>query len=533
MVADVGGRERHLGGRAGARQGAGGFAHAEFGGQVAHEVDTLGGLELRGQGLRCGADALGADDEVGVCHAKVVLCARGVPRQEREAGAGRLHGLCNGANQPAFGQRRGEVDFIGQVHQARGPPGRGSRFARKAHREHGAQHAGLAAHAWPECGQGGALGGAAQQLGVQELQAVGVRGVHMQVDAGRRARHVPRAEQFGMVKRLAAALLAQAGIGTETRTFGGSDRGGVAVLVEPIGQPTVAGRAIGQRDAGIVFKQAARGRVDVLEGEAVLVLGDVVRLLRVQTTVVEEDQGLAVDEHLAGVAQADGALREVPVGDVVARVAQHGDALEHAGDQVHPALIDKDAFVHRNHAVVVQLALPPLQVAVGVGALPDGTKPEVVGAGAADVEFGGAAVVGDGVEQVGREDDVGALLQQLLHFAQGLVEADVGVDVDDLLVPLPQQVLHGPGLDSGVEFKDGVLEQEVLPVRQGQLVERDGLEFFGQCACGGRVAVHNDAVAFGLGVVRGNALQQGARKVQVVVADDGDDGKRIHVARGW
>lgn len=69
------------------------------------------------------------------------------------------------------------------------------------------------------------------------------------------------------------------GIGTETRTFGGSDRGGVAVLVEPIGQPTVAGRAIGQRDAGIVFKQAARGRVDVLEGEAVLVLGDVVRLM--------------------------------------------------------------------------------------------------------------------------------------------------------------------------------------------------------------------------------------------------------------
>ena len=360
-----------------------------------------------------------------------------------------------------------------------------------------------------------------------------MRGVHMQVDAGRRAQHVPGAEQFGVVKRLTAALLAQAGIGTETRTFGGSDRGGVAVLVEPIGQPTVAGRAIGQRDAGIVFKQAARGRVDVLEGEAVLVLGDVVRLLRVQTTVVEEDQGLAVDEHLAGVAQADGALREVPVGDVVTRVAQHGDALEHAGNEVHPALIDKDAFVHRNHAVMVQFALPPFQVAVGVGALPDGTKPEVVGAGAADVEFGGAAVVGDGVEQVGREDDVGTLLQQLLHFTQGLVEADVGVDVDDLLVPLPQQVLHGPGLDGGVEFKDGVLEQEVLPVRQGQLVERDGLEFFGQCARGLQVTVHNDAVTFGLGVLGRNALQQGARKVQVVVADDGDDGKRIHVARGW
>ena len=257
------------------------------------------------------------------------------------------------------------------------------------------------------------------------------------------------------------------------------------------------------------------------------------RLLRVQTTVVEEDQGLAVDEHLAGVAQADGALREVPVGDVVTRVAQHGDALEHAGNEVHPALIDKDAFVHRDHAVMVQLALPPLQVAVGVGALPDGTKPKVVGAGAADVEFGGAAVVGDGVEQVGREDDVGTLLQQLLHFTQGLVEADVGVDVDDLLVPLPQQVLHGPGLDSGVEFKDGVLEQEVLPVRQGQLVERDGLEFFGQCARGLQVTVHNDAVTFGLGVLGRNALQQGARKVQVVVADDGDDGKRIHVARGW
>lgn len=108
-----------------------------------------------------------------------------------------------------------------------------------------------------------------------------------------------------------------------------------------------------------------------------------------------------------------------PVGDVVAGVAQHGDALEHAGHQVHPALIDKNTFVYLDNAVVVQLALPPLQISMRVGCVAHGTKPQL-GARAADIELGGAIVVGDGVEQVGRKDDVSALPQQRLHFRQGL-----------------------------------------------------------------------------------------------------------------
>ena len=125
---------------------------------------------------------------------------------------------------------------------------------------------------------------------------------------------------------------------------------------------------------------------------------------------------------------------------------------------------------------------------------------------------------------MGGEHDVGTLPQQLLYLGEGLVEADVGVDIDDVVVPLPQQVLHGPGFDGGVELEDGVLEQEVWPVGQVELLKCDGLKLVGELAgwCG--VAVNDDAVAFGFGVVQGHALQQGTCKVQVVVADDGDDG---------
>ena len=213
LVADVGGRERHLGGRAGARQGAGGFAHAQFGGQVPHEVDALGGLELRGQGLRRGADALGANDEVGIGDRPG---ARGrMPGQAWPAAAGKLLQPYERLHQHDLGHTRGEVHFVGQAQQPGGPAGRGAGLAGQTHSQHAADHAPFALHVRPACSERGPVGQAAEQVLVQVLQPVGVGGVHMQLQAGRCGGHVPGAEQFWMVEGLALALLAQQGVVAE------------------------------------------------------------------------------------------------------------------------------------------------------------------------------------------------------------------------------------------------------------------------------------------------------------------------------
>ena len=217
------------------------------------------------------------------------------------------------------------------------------------------------------------------------LQAVGVGGVNVQLQGGRRGGHVVGAEEFGMVEGVALALLAQHGVCAKPGALGGGDGSGVAVLVKAVGEAAVAGGPVGDGGLGICLEQAAGGGVDVFEGEAVLVLGDVVGGLGVEAAVMKEDEGLAAGEGLAVGTEADGALGEVPVGDVVAGVAEHGDAFEHAGDEIHPALVHEDAFVDGDDAVAVEFALPPLEVAVGVVALPDGAKTEVVGASAAYV----------------------------------------------------------------------------------------------------------------------------------------------------
>ena len=87
-------------------------------------------------------------------------------------------------------------------------------------------------------------------------------------------------------------------------------------------------------------------------------------------------------------------------------------------------------------------------------------KNQVVGAGSADVQLSGHQGVGHGRQEVrGKHQVCAALLaERLKHFVHGAVEANVGVDVDDVLIALLHQMRQRPRLDGGVELQHAVLE---------------------------------------------------------------------------
>ncbi len=180
-------------------------------------------------------------------------------------------------------------------------------------------------------------------------------------------------------------------------------------------------------------------------------------------------------------------------------------------------------------AVAAELLLPPVEEAPGVVAVVERAESEVVGPCAADVEFVRVLVVLDRGEQVGGEYDVCLFPKGGDGFGKRLEQVDVRVDINDPLMALFHEVGQRPGFHGRVEFQYGVLVQEGVAVGQSELLERQEGKFVGKCLGVLLVAVDDDAVTFGLRMLFGNTLQQCARKVEVVVGYDGNDGERCHV----
>ena len=185
-----------------------------------------------------------------------------------------------------------------------------------------------------------------------------------------------------------------------------------------------------------------------------------------------------------------------------------------------------------NDAVAPEFALPPVEQSLGMGAVAQGAKAQVVGASPTDIELGGVQGVGDGAQQVGRQYQFGPCGEQRQCLVQRAVEHDVGVDVDHILITARHEVGQGPGFDGGVELQNVVLEQKVVAIRKLEQVERQGLKLVRQGGSGCSVTIDDDAVAVGLRVLLRNTLHERAGKVQVVVGDDGDDGGDVHTVRG-
>ena len=158
----------------------------------------------------------------------------------------------------------------------------------------------------------------------------------------------------------------------------------------------------------VVVGQRAHGRRQVLHREAVLVLAERLRAGR-EAREVEEQERPPVDARRAVVGARHRAMLEVPVRDVPAGVALDRHARVHAGHEVDPLLVGEEAARNVDHAVALELALPPRDEAARDVGLPERDEPQVVAAALQDRQFRRMPAVVEPAGQVRRQHDVGVV----------------------------------------------------------------------------------------------------------------------------
>ena len=127
--------------------------------------------------------------------------------------------------------------------------------------------------------------------------------------------------------------------------------------------PELAVRVPGGLDArDIVFEQRLQ-LWNVVEGEAVLVLRDDLRLVQVEAAEMEKGERHAVDPESSFV-RLELPVGQAPVTDVVSGVAQDVHAFEQPRHEVEPALVHEQALPDVVDALVVAALAPPFDEAL-------------------------------------------------------------------------------------------------------------------------------------------------------------------------
>ena len=336
--------------------------------------------------------------------------------------------------------------------------------------------------------------------------------------AGQPAQQLPRArlrERAGRhVAGLERAAVAEADRGVDPRPVGKA--------VVPVGPRRPAGVGVLEQALGVALADLAQRRA-VTELDAVLVLAEQVRLGGVEAAEVKEAQRPAVDGP-AVVSALDLARGEVPVGDVVAGVAQDMKARHEARGEVHPALVDEEAALRRDDAVGGQPLAPPVQQLVGVRARRQADEAEVVGARDEDVGLAGLQPVARHRRGEVRRDDEAMLVQQRLELAEAAVDLDVGVEVGERRrAAHVEQVAQQPGLDRRRQLEHVVQRSHAVEVLDVQVGGREDLKRLRRRVQVAVVVVDDEHEAAPVWVVLGERLGQHAGERRVVGGDDRAD----------
>src|SRR5258708_6573837 len=194
---------------------------------------------------------------------------------------------------------------------------------------------------------------------------------------------------------------------------------------------------------------------------------------RIESAEVEEPEWLTVD--VGGVAHGnDGALPEVPIRDVVPLMAENRDVRKEPGNQVHPFLVDKESSSRVDHALKLEFFPPPRQEAGQRRLSPDREEPEIVSACLHDRALARVLVAGNEAGQVRGQRHEWWPDSRIIKLDEWAVEEDVGVQVDDSIVPGREEVREHPRLHRGVQLQEGIAETELTWIGQGQRRDRHG-----------------------------------------------------------
>ena len=313
---------------------------------------------------------------------------------------------------------------------------------------------------------------------------------------------VQRAQQPAAHQRLDPAAIGEAAIG--------------------VGQGGGARPAVGQDAAAVVRAQRRHGRRQRVGGVAVLVLGEAAGIVRLDAAEVREDQRLAVHGEARRRGAADLPVRQVPVGQVAAGVAQDQRPGDEGRRHVHPALVGEHVAWDVHPAVRQQPVRPPARQPRPVRIVPQAEEAEVIDAGFHDREIVGVPAVLQRLRVV-RGQHAAMVLQAGPCLLQGRGDEDVGVKVDDPVEALAEQVQEHGRLHGRVQLHYVVPQRHVGEAGDAAGV---GLQQAGGEVQAGEVLrrVHQDDEAGGVGMVVPHGLHQRRGIGDVVGGDDGEDG---------
>lgn len=277
---------------------------------------------------------------------------------------------------------------------------------------------------------------------------------------------------------------------------------------------------------GVDLEQGGDVRA-LLQSEAVLILRDELRPLEVVAAEVEEAQG-HVAHPPGAVPLRQRAVGEVPVGHVVARIAQDLHPRQEGRGEVHPALIHEQPLIHLVQAPAVEAARPPVEERQGALVEREAEEAQVVDARQQDLPLRRHGQVFDRRRQVGRQHGVGAA-QSVVELPEVAEDQDVGIEVaGPVAAQGAVEVEEEPGLDRGGQLEDRVAEREMGEAWDAELVREGDGERLVLIAMPGLRVVDDEHADLPLGVPGEERTGERPRVSEVVVRDDGAGQGRLH-----
>ncbi len=306
---------------------------------------------------------------------------------------------------------------------------------------------------------------------------------------------------------------------------------GAPVVEEIVG----VGRAMGGLPAirHQLFEIALEQRpqaADPLGRVAILMFGEDAAVVGNDSGEMHEMEVVFAGHPVFATLRGDRAVQQIPVGEVVAGMAQDEAAAHECRRQIHPALVGEFVIGNVHDGVAVAAPRPPADELDTFGNGGGAEEAQIVDARFHDAEVAGLAPVVERPQHVRRQHHGVAVVEGAADMHERAQQQDVGIDVEKGRRPeaLEQPQEHG-WLDGGREFHHVVDERHPVEIGDAEVAGAHDLrrqrgvvdlrrEF---------VAEHDEAA--GLGVRRAHRFHQCRRVGQVIVGDDREDDE---VARG-
>ena len=208
--------------------------------------------------------------------------------------------------------------------------------------------------------------------------------------------------------------------------------------------------------------------------DPVLMLAQAPRVARIKPTEVEEAQRFTINQ-ITALSFTERTGRQIPIGNVVARVAEADEIREQAGYQVDPSLIDEEPLFRIVYAITQQTLRPPVEQRLRLLSTSQTDKAKIECAGDQNVDLRWRAVVARNLSRQVRSQDETAVRERLLNLNHPAVDADVRIEICDATAAVValKHVAQEPRLHRRREFSYVVRRTHLTEVLNRKILGSD------------------------------------------------------------